>query len=97
MKHAASALFLLSLAVPALAGCADLPAETESLGSARTDAPVVSLCYTGKTATREALRLQALALCPEGTGRVSVWDHDTFFNNCPLSRKNRVTYQCLAY
>lgn len=90
-------LICLLTAATGLSGCTDLPAETESFGTQRSDLPVVSLCYTGKNTTREALRQTALSLCPEGTSQVSLWDHDTFFNDCPLSRKNRVTFQCVSY
>lgn len=91
------AFSLLSMLVlPALAGCAEAPDPTNSVATKRSDLPVVSICYTGRAATQAELRQMALDRCPAGTPGVTLWDHDTFFNDCPLSRKNRVTYQCQA-
>ena len=87
---------LLALAVVGLlAACAERPSLTDSEPTARSDYPIVSFCYSSQTTTREELASMALEACPEGTRRVSVFDHDTLFNNCPISKKNRVTYQCL--
>lgn len=38
----------------------------------------------------------AMGYCPKGTTGLEVWDHDTFWNDCPISKKNRVTYRCLG-
>ena len=78
-----------------LAACAEKPSLTNNDATAATDFDVVSFCYSSKTTTREELASLALNACPAETQRVSVWDHDTFFNSCPISKKNRVTYQCL--
>lgn len=95
MKNAATLLFAFGATV-VLAGCADDPSVTNSNAVNQTGIPTVSICYSGQTTTREDLAGLAMENCPEGTQRVSVWDHDTFFNDCPISKKNRVTYQCLA-
>jgi len=89
--------FVLIAALMLLGACAELPSKTESGG---VDAPpnteLVSLCYSAQTTTRQALADIALELCKEGASGVEQWEHDTFFNNCPISKKNRVTYRCLA-
>lgn len=95
MKNARTFLVFAPVAL-LLAGCADSPSLTNSDAVNRTDLPTVSLCYAGQTTTREALAALAMENCPDGTSAVQVWDHDTFFNDCPISKKNRVTYQCLA-
>lgn len=78
------------------AACSELPTVTNSDGVADTPDAVVSLCYTGQNTTVDELRRMALSYCPEGTTRVDAWEHDTFFNDCPVSKKNRVTFRCLA-
>lgn len=79
-----------------LAGCAEAPSETDTNGVRPTDYPIVALCYSSRNTTREELAALAMELCFEGTSRVEVWDHDGILNNCPLTKKNRVTYRCLA-
>jgi hypothetical protein len=86
---------LFAASILLLAACSEPPAPTEPSTAKHTDNEVVGLCYTGDTTTRAELAAMALELCPEGTRGVDVWDHDTFFNSCPVSRKNRVTYRCL--
>ncbi|NMM44211.1 hypothetical protein HH303_06965 [Rhodospirillaceae bacterium KN72] len=87
---------ILALAVAGLlAACAEKPSLTDSDMPATSDYEVVAFCYSSKTTTREELASMAMEACPEETRRVSVLDDDTLFNNCPISKKNRVTYQCL--
>ena len=78
------------------AGCSEPPTETNTIATPETDYPRVSICYSASNTTREALAEMALELCPKETRRVEVWDHDTFFNDCPINKKNRVTYRCIG-
>lgn len=86
---------MLSLSVW-LSACADPPSVTEPTATEETQSPVVSICYSGQTTTRDALADMAMSHCPAGTTGLEVWDHDTFWNDCPISKKNRVTYRCLG-
>lgn len=88
---------LLAAPLLILVACSEPPALTDPSDAKPSDGNLVGLCYTGTTTTREKLAALALEMCPEGTARVEVWDHDTFLNSCPISRKNRVTYRCLPY
>lgn len=87
-------LFPSFVALAMLAACARGPIVTNNEAVAETAAPTVSICYSAQSSTRESLIDLALQRCPEGTGRVSVWDHDTFLNDCPIAAKNRVTFIC---
>lgn len=94
MKPLRSALSLSLLVL--LSACADPPSMTTSSATRQSDSPVVSLCYSGQTTTRAELADMAMGYCPKGTTGLEVWDHDTFWNDCPISKKNRVTYRCLG-
>ncbi|MDF1749035.1 MAG: hypothetical protein P1V34_09205 [Alphaproteobacteria bacterium] len=85
----------VALCAGVLSGCAEPPTQTGTAATPATNDPVVAICYSASNTTREALAEMALKLCPKGTQRVDVWDHDTFFNDCPINKKNRVTYRCL--
>ena len=88
-------ILMVALSTGLLAGCAGTPSQTGTEGTKAAAEQVVAFCYTGQTTTREALAQMALQACPEGTLRVDVWDHGTLLNDCPVSKKNRVTYRCL--
>ena len=88
-------LIAVELCAGVLSACAEPPALTGTLATPLSKDPLVALCYSAGNTTREALAELALEACPDETRRVEVWDHDTFFNNCPINKKNRVTYRCL--
>ena len=78
-----------------LAGCAGDPSFTKVDETASNGFSKVAICYNGLNTTRAALEAMALQECPVGTARVQVYDHDTFWNICPISKKTRVTFDCL--
>jgi len=80
-----------------VSACADPPSVTETSGTRTSELETVAFCYSGQATTRDQLFAMALEQCPDGTRRAEVWEHDTFFNNCPLTKKNRVTFQCVGY
>lgn len=88
---------VLGLSAAILSACADPPGPTDTGGTPPTELQTVAFCYSGQTTTRDQLFAMALAECPAGTRSAEVWEHDTFFNSCPLSKKNRVTFRCLGY
>lgn len=80
-----------------LSGCARDPSITESdVWHGGPNDPVVSVCYTAATATREDVLQLAASKCPEETPLLRLIDEDTFFNNCPLSKRVRATFLCVA-
>lgn len=95
-RHHALRFGGILLSAGILLGCAEEPTPTDTPVIQGQDYKIVSLCYTGKNTTREALAEMALALCPPDSVQVVVFDHDTFLNNCPLSKKNRITYRCVT-
>ncbi|MAO91656.1 MAG: hypothetical protein CMM78_10855 [Rhodospirillaceae bacterium] len=88
-------LIAVALCAGVLSACAEPPTTTGTLATPLSKDPRVALCYSASNTTREALAELALEACPDETRRVEVWDHDTFFNDCPINKKNRVTYRCL--
>lgn len=87
--------WLVSLVLPmVLAACASEPAETHASATRFSQSPKVAICYSAKASTEAQIRSMALKSCPEGTRGVELWDHDTLMNDCPMSRKNRVTFLC---
>lgn len=88
-------LIAVALCAGALSACSEPPALTGTAATPLSKDPLVGLCYSASNTTREDLAQLALEACPDETRRVEVWDHDTFFNDCPINKKNRVTYRCL--
>ncbi|RED53610.1 hypothetical protein [Aestuariispira insulae] len=93
----------IRLAVPLslgliLSSCANEPSITESYG---VDSPggnlLVSVCYSATNTTRQEIENLAAKSCPAGTTGISVAGHNTLLNQCPLSKKNRVTFECHGY
>ena len=81
-----------------LAACANEPSLTDSYGVETTaSGKLVSVCYAADNTTRDEIRKIAAGACPAGTTGLSVADHTTLLNKCPLSKKNRVTFQCHGY
>lgn len=77
-------------------GCANAPSITTSDG-VKEGAPgrIVSVCYNASNATRQDIAALAREECPNPASGLSVWDHDSLFNNCPISKRNRVTFVCI--
>lgn len=80
-----------------LAGCANDPTVTNTNDTrpAPKGMKTVGVCYNADNTTREAVGAVALKACPEGTAKLSVWDHDQLMNACPLTKVNRVVFVCL--
>lgn len=80
-----------------LSACAQQASVTESdVWHARQDQTTVSVCYSAAVSTRAQVEALAVAECPAETPAIRLIDEDTFFNNCPLSKRNRVTFLCVA-
>ena len=79
-----------------LAGCANAPSVTDNklVKKPAKDAPVVSICYSSRSATREQIIALARAECPANAQSLQVWQQDTFSNACPLTKKIRVSFLC---
>ena len=80
-----------------LAACAREPSRTETdVWQQRPGESVVSVCYSAAVSTREQVEAYAQSYCPAAKPLVNLIDHDNFLNNCPLSKRNRATFLCLA-
>ena len=77
-------------------GCTTAPTITSS--DYAKDEPegytVVSVCYSPSDATRAEIAAKAIASCPIDTNAVEPWDKDFIINDCPILKKNRVTFLC---
>ena len=79
-----------------LVGCTAAPSVTSS--DYAKDEPdgytVISICYSPSDATRAEITAKALESCPIGANSVEPWDKDLVINDCPILKKNRVTFLC---
>ena len=87
---AAATLLLLS-------ACAQDASVTDSdVWHMRQNETSVSICYSAAVSTREQVEALAASQCPAERPAIRLKDEVTFFNNCPLSKRNRVTFLCVA-
>ena len=77
-------------------GCANEPSVTnnELVPTPKGNYGVVSICYAASAATREQIIALAREHCSPERQTLEVWQHDTFVNDCPLAKKNRVSFIC---
>ncbi len=88
--------FLLGGLVVLLGACANEPSVTSSYGiKDGAPAPVVSICYNASNTTKDLLAALARENCPNPNSGLRVWEEDTLFNECPISKRVRVTFLCL--
>lgn len=79
------------------AACARDASITESdVWHKRQGETVVSVCYSASVSTRAQVEALAGAECPAETPNVRLFDEDAFFNECPLSKRVRATFLCVA-
>ncbi len=80
-----------------LAGCARDPSITSSdPWHERPNTTAVSVCYSASVSTRQQVEALALSHCPASQPVLRLLDEDNFLNDCPLSKRNRVTFLCVA-
>ena len=96
MRLSASVVTLLGLGA-VLAACANEPSITRSeVWHEQRGATVVSVSYNGRSTTREAVETLAAGACPVEAPAVTVIDHSSMLSDCPMTKRNRVTFQCVA-
>ena len=88
----------LTLLAVILAGCARAPSFTNIDPWIDRDGeiPAVAVCYSEAETTREQVMAFALAGCPEEQRALTLLDEDSVLNNCPLVKRNRITFACVA-
>ena len=80
-----------------LSACAQEPSITASdVWHEAYDETVVSVCYSASAATREQVVALAASRCPAVKPAVRLIDEDSFLNDCPLSKRKRATFMCVA-
>lgn len=79
-------------------GCARSPSftETDKWIGADAPGPTVSVCYSAAESTREQVMAFALAKCSEDHRALTLIDEDSALNNCPLLKRQRVTFSCVT-
>ena len=92
MRSLAAASFL------ALASCTEFPpTKTENpltVPSDRKD--IVSVCYDADDHSRAEIQSVARGECSKNTVSVRPWRIDKVFNDCPMFKKTRVSFLCVA-
>lgn len=82
------------MAASLLAGCANEPTITDTTGTKPAPGQVVALCYNASNTSRSELATLALEQCQTGATGVTPWEHDSLMNNCPITKRNRITFLC---
>ncbi len=78
-----------------LTGCAREPSlTTTDEWNVVEGATMVSVCYSAQESTRLEVEALALSQCPENQQSLSVIRDDNLLNDCPILKRNRVTFAC---
>jgi hypothetical protein len=87
----------LAFGLATLAACGGTPTVTRHPPIVKSPPyPVVSLCYDSFTTTVAELEAAALEKCPVKGSTVRLWQYDRVFNDCPILKKTRASYFCIA-
>lgn len=91
-------LYALTLVVVFAVGCARSLSftNTDPWISANAPGPSVSVCFSSAESTREQVMAFALARCPEDRRALTVLNEDSALNNCPILKRQRVTFSCVT-
>ena len=96
MKRPGLTLVMIALPI-VMGGCARELSLTDTVGVDPLGREAVAVCYSASVSTRQDVIDFALKACPKGTRSIGILEHDTLLNNCPISKKNRVVFQCQGY
>ncbi|WP_420549972.1 hypothetical protein [Curvivirga sp.] len=88
-------LIICSLLVIVTA-CANSPSITDNdnVKAIPKGYEAVSVCHSGEATEKKEIEQLALAECPVGSGNVHPWDFNWFMNDCPLTKRKRITFLC---
>lgn len=79
-----------------LGGCANAPSITNTDPWRQVEGETsVSVCYAASATTREEVAALAVSYCPKDRQALRVINEDSFLNNCPLVKRNRVSFLCV--
>lgn len=80
-----------------LSACAREPSFT-SVEAWRQNATsnTVAICYSPEIATQDQLATLAVTKCPANTQSLRVIEDSALLNNCPISKRFRVIFQCVT-
>ena len=80
-----------------LAACANEPSITGSEDwHQRGDSEIVSVCYSERSSTRAQVVDLAASQCPPSTPNLQLIEDSPLFNDCPLTKRHRATFQCVG-
>ena len=77
-----------------IAGCMRDPSLTNISDIRRSGEVLVGICYSAEVSTRQEVIDFAFKHCPEGSRNMTIYQHDTLLNDCPIVKKNRIVFQC---
>jgi hypothetical protein len=90
------AIGLLSMAVLLSACARDASLTSSDVWHAGQNQTAVSVCYSASVSTREQVLALAAEACPVDKSVPTLIDEDSFLNDCPLSKRIRATFLCVA-
>ncbi|RVU37939.1 hypothetical protein EOI86_01135 [Hwanghaeella grinnelliae] len=80
-----------------MTACARDPSITTSdVWHSGPNQTAVSVCYSASASTREQVEAVAAEGCPVEKPILRLIDEDSFLNDCPLSKRIRATFLCVA-
>ncbi len=86
----------LGLGALLLAGCAGQPSTTGIPPALQEKGDAVAVCYDPDATTRAEVEKVARKACPKEDSEIRLWREDVVFNGCPLFKKTRATFLCVA-
>ena len=90
------AVGLLTMTVLLSACARDASITSSDVWHAGPNETAVSVCYSASVSTREQVLALAADACPVDKPVLRLIDEDSFLNDCPLSKRIRATFLCVA-